>query len=92
MLLLSQQRTRVSAQGGLYANRDQGPLHSLCVVQNCNYTPRNQNEHTKPFQTKLDTQRGFLVGFSHKKAEFRAYFFNVGFCDASTVLEVAWSF
>jgi len=49
-------------------------------------------QHTKPFQTKLDTQRGFLVGFSHKRASFTAYIFNVGWTDPSTVLEFGWNF
>jgi hypothetical protein len=49
-------------------------------------------QRTKAFQTKLDTQRGFLVGFSHKHAEFTAYVFNPGSTDLSAVLEVGWSF
>ena len=49
-------------------------------------------QRTKAFQTKLDTQRGFLVGFSHKHAEFTAYIFNPGSTDLSAVLEVGWSF
>ena len=37
-------------------------------------------QRTKAFHTKLDTQRGLLVGFSHKHAEFTAYIFgNSGF-------------
>jgi hypothetical protein len=27
-------------------------------------------QRTKAYQTSFDTQRGLLVGFSHKKAEF----------------------
>ncbi len=49
-------------------------------------------QRTKPFHTKLDTQRGFLVGLSHKKAEFTAYVFNVGWTEPSVVLEVGWTF
>jgi hypothetical protein len=49
-------------------------------------------QQTKPFQTQLDTQRGFLVGFSHKKAEFTAYVFNLGWSDPTAVLGVAWNF
>ena len=49
-------------------------------------------QRTKAFQTKLDTQRGFLVGLVYKKAEFTTYVFNVGWTDPSVVLEVGWSF
>jgi hypothetical protein len=49
-------------------------------------------QRTKEFQTKLDTQRGFLVGFTHKNAEFTTYIFNVGWTEPSVVLEVGWSF
>lgn len=49
-------------------------------------------QRTKAFQTKLDTQRGFLVGFTHKNAEFTTYIFNVGWTESSVVLEVGWSF
>lgn len=49
-------------------------------------------QRTKAFHTKLDTQRGFLVGFSHKRAEFTAYVFNPGWADPTVVLEVGWSF
>ncbi|HMF90921.1 MAG TPA: hypothetical protein VKL40_09770 [Candidatus Angelobacter sp.] len=49
-------------------------------------------QRTKPIHTKLDTQRGFVVGLSHKHAEFRAYVFNVGWTNPSLVLEVGWTF
>jgi hypothetical protein len=49
-------------------------------------------QRTKAFQTKLDTQRGFLAGLAYKKAEFTTYIFNVGWTDPSVVLEVGWSF
>jgi len=49
-------------------------------------------EQTKAFQTQLDTQRGFLVGFSHGKAEFTAYVFNLGWSDPTAVLGVGWTF
>jgi hypothetical protein len=49
-------------------------------------------QRTKAFQTSLDVQRGFLIGFAHKNAEFTAYVFNVGFADPSVVLEFGWSF
>jgi hypothetical protein len=49
-------------------------------------------QRTKAFQTKLDTQRGFLVGLSHKHAEFTVDVFNPGSTKLSTVLEVGWTF
>ena len=49
-------------------------------------------EHTKAFHTSLDVQRGFLVGFSHKKVEFTTYIFNAGFTDPTVVIEVGVGF
>jgi hypothetical protein len=49
-------------------------------------------QRTRTLQTKLDTQRSFLVGFSHKQAELTAYIFNPTSTDLSAVLEVVWSF
>jgi hypothetical protein len=49
-------------------------------------------EHTKALHTSLEVQRGFLVGFSHKKWEFTTYVFNPGLADPTTVLEVGVSF
>jgi len=49
-------------------------------------------QHTKAFQTKLDVQNGFLIGFSHKHAEFTTYVFNLGQTDPTVVLELGWSF
>ena len=49
-------------------------------------------QHTKALETKFDVQRGFLVGFSHKHAEFTTYVYNAGFGDPTVDLEVAWSF
>lgn len=49
-------------------------------------------QRTKAFHTSLDTQRGFLVGVSHKKWEFTTYIFNAGFTDPTIVLEGGVSF
>jgi len=49
-------------------------------------------QHTKAFHTSLDTQRGFLVGFSHKKVEFTTYILGPGWADPTAVLEVGVSF
>jgi len=49
-------------------------------------------QRTKPFQSELDVQRGFLVGLSHKHAEFTVYTFNTGWTDPTVVLELGWSF
>jgi hypothetical protein len=49
-------------------------------------------QHTKAFHSSLDVQRGFLVGFSHKKVEFTTYIFNAGWTDPTVVLEAGVSF
>jgi hypothetical protein len=49
-------------------------------------------QRSKAFQTRLDTQRGFLVGVSHRKVEFTSYVFNAGWADPTVVLEVGYKF
>jgi hypothetical protein len=49
-------------------------------------------QHTKTFQTTADIQRGFFVGFMHKKLEFTTYVFEPGSNSSTVVLEVGASF
>lgn len=49
-------------------------------------------QRTKAYHTSFDTQRGLLVGFSYKKAEFTTYVFNPGWSDPTLVFELHWSF
>ncbi len=49
-------------------------------------------QRTKAYQTSLDIQRGFLVGFSHKKMNFTTYVFNAGWTDPTTVLSIGFEF
>lgn len=49
-------------------------------------------QHTKAFQTKLDVQRGLLVGFKHKRAEFTIYEYDLGWTAPTAVLELGWTF
>lgn len=49
-------------------------------------------QRTKAYHTRLDTQRGFLVGFSFKNAQFTTYVFNPAWSDPTAVLELGWSF
>lgn len=49
-------------------------------------------QRTKAYHTSFDTQRGLLVGFSYKKAEFTTYVFNPGWSDPTLVFELRWSF
>jgi hypothetical protein len=49
-------------------------------------------QHTKALQTAHSTQRGLLVGVSHKKMEFTTYIFNPDLNDRIVVLEVGYSF
>jgi hypothetical protein len=48
-------------------------------------------QRTKAYHTSFDIQRGLLVGFSHKKAEFTTYIFNPGWSDPTLVFELRWS-
>lgn len=49
-------------------------------------------QRTKTYHTKLDTQRGFLVGFSHKKLHFTTYIFNAGWTQPTVVFEAGVDF
>jgi hypothetical protein len=49
-------------------------------------------QHTKAFQTKLDVQRGLLVGFTHKRVEFTVYEYDLGWTSPTAVLELGWMF
>lgn len=49
-------------------------------------------QRTKAFHSDLDTQRGFLVGVSHKHMEFTTYVFNAGWTDPTVVQEFSVSF
>ena len=49
-------------------------------------------QRTRTFETSFDTQRGFFVGFIHKKLEFTTYFFNPGTSGTTVVLEAGASF
>jgi hypothetical protein len=49
-------------------------------------------QRTKVYQTDLDIQRGFLVGFSYKKLDFTTYVFNLGWTDPTVVLALGVEF
>lgn len=49
-------------------------------------------QRTKAYHTTLDTQRGFLVGLSHKNLSFTTYIFNPGWTRPTVVLEAGVNF
>jgi hypothetical protein len=49
-------------------------------------------QRTKTYHTSVDTQRGFLVGVSHKNVQVTSYIFNIGWTDPTVVLELGFSF
>ena len=49
-------------------------------------------QRTKTYHTSLDTQRGFLVGFSHEKFQFTTYIFNPGWLKPTVVFEAGVNF
>ncbi len=49
-------------------------------------------QRTRMFQSELDIQRGFLVGFTFKKVDFTAYVFNWGWTDPTLVFSVGMKF
>jgi hypothetical protein len=49
-------------------------------------------QRTKAYHTSFDTQRGLLVGVSHKEFEFTTFILNPGWSDPTLILELRWSF
>ena len=49
-------------------------------------------QRTRVYQTPLDVQRGFSVGFSFKRADFTTYVFNAGWTDPTVVLGLTFNF
>lgn len=49
-------------------------------------------EHTKDFHNDFVVQKGFFIGFNHKKMEFTTYVFNPGSNSTSVALEVGATF
>jgi hypothetical protein len=49
-------------------------------------------QRTKAYRTSLDTQIGFLVGFSHKNMKVTSYVFDPGLDTTTVVLELGFSF
>jgi hypothetical protein len=49
-------------------------------------------QRTKAYHTDLDIQRGFLVGFAHKRVDFTTYVFNAGWTQPTVVLSLGFNF
>ena len=49
-------------------------------------------QRSRIFQSELDIQRGFLIGFSARRMNFTAYMFNWGWTDPTFVLAVGVDF
>ena len=49
-------------------------------------------QRTRAYQTELDIQRGFLVGFSGRKIDFTAHVFNLGWTDPTVILAIGVEF
>jgi len=49
-------------------------------------------QRTRAYHTPLDVQRGFSVGFSHKKLDFTTYVLNAGWTEPIVVLALGFHF
>lgn len=49
-------------------------------------------QRTRAYQTPLEIQRGFLVGFTYNKMDFTIQIFNLGETDPTTVLSLGYRF
>jgi len=49
-------------------------------------------QRTRAYQTPLGVQRGFFVGFSHKKFGFTTYVLNVGWTNPTVILAPSFNF
>lgn len=50
------------------------------------------SQRTRAYQTPLDVQRGFFIGFSHRKLDFTTYVLNAGWTDPTVVLAMGFKF
>ncbi len=50
------------------------------------------SQRTRAYQTPLDVQRGFVVGFSYRRVDFTTYLFNLGWTDPSVVFAMGFKF
>jgi len=46
-------------------------------------------QRTRVYKTKLDLQRGFILGLGHKKFELTTYLYNIGFDTAFTLVTLS---
>jgi len=49
-------------------------------------------QRTKVYGTSFEVQRGFLVGLSHKRVDFTAYVFNIGWTEPTCVFSLGVHF
>lgn len=50
------------------------------------------SQRTRSYHTDLDVQRGFSIGFSHKRVEFTTYVLNAGWTGPTVVLGLRFAF
>jgi len=50
------------------------------------------SQRTRAYHTSLDVQRGFSVGFAHKKVDFTTYIFNAGWTTPTVAFGLGFAF
>jgi hypothetical protein len=97
-VLLSRGKIQLSTQGEYVLNTRNRSKNFFYTWTELTYSPLDWAragvvvQRAKVYQTDLDIQRNFFVGFSHKKLDLSTYIFNAGWTDPTIVLSVGLKF
>jgi hypothetical protein len=97
-LSLSYKRFTLSSQGEYFVDASDSAENFFYTWSELSYSPADWFraglvvQRTKAYQSDLDIQRGFLVGFTYHKVDFTTYVFNLGWTDPTIVLALGLNF
>lgn len=97
-LSLAYKRLELSSQIELVINPSNSEHSFLYSWDEFVYTPVDWfhaglvAQRTRAYHTSLDVQRGFSVGFSHRKVDFTTYIFNAGWTNPTVVFALGFKF
>jgi hypothetical protein len=97
-LSLSYKRFSLSSQGEYFIDPNESSENFFYTWSELSYSPLDwlrvglAIQRTKAYESELDIQRGFLVGFTYHKVDFTTYVFNLGWTDPTIVLALGLNF
>ncbi len=97
-MLLGYKRFTLSSQGEYVFDTGDSSGNFFYTWSELTYSPVDwfraglAIQRTKAYQTGLDIQRGFMAGFTYKKADLAAYVFNLGWTEPTFVVATGFTF